>query len=498
MPTATAKQDVEALKSLLEEGLKTNQSNFLCYLFNKVALTPGRTLMPFRREVLARLTDYFTSRNSLQLDEVDNFRLISGLRNISGAESEERAFLRSIVTLISRHPVPPNQMVSLKDAVVSVYGLRQLRSADSVVRNLLSTLEARIAHCEEGGRLDGQGVGMLLNGLQGLSTDHEEVPALIKAVSRIIRVSECGELNARSLSMLMFGLQNLRSDVPEVSELLVTITPLIRRCGGIVLTASQASLCLTGLRRMSSAHTEVRDLVEALLPLLKRAEGSLSDKEAGLMMLGMRGLSGEEPVVRDLIPLVAHLLSTCIDAPTGTGAAMLVAGLRCISGESRQEKDLIIEVARLLALCQRVDMRMFNATMMMKGLHRLSSRQAETQELVREVARLLSHCKETPTGDDVGSMLNGFHGMASEDDGVDALASALAAIIERATSNSGSRVSLDSVGLSLAVYGLQSCAVPEGGPGVLRLVRSVTSLLQIAKASGPTLDVRSAAQMVYG
>lgn len=75
--------------------------------------------------------------------------------------------------------------------------------------------------------LTAQGIGMTLDGLQGMSTDQGEVRELLSILTRKINTTTV-TLDCQSIGMALYGLQRMSSEHKEVRDLLQSLSNLMK------------------------------------------------------------------------------------------------------------------------------------------------------------------------------------------------------------------------------------------------------------------------------
>jgi len=145
----------------------------------------------------------------------------------------------------------------------ALYGLQGMSSDSEEVRNLLRSLVPKVISCK--GLFNAQAVGNALYGLQGMSSDVVEVRDLLRAL--VPNVISCKEdLKAQAVGNALYGLQGMSSDVVEVRELLRELTTKIKSCKEHL---NPQGLCNGIFGIISMNYNLTSDILFELLPRLR-------------------------------------------------------------------------------------------------------------------------------------------------------------------------------------------------------------------------------------
>jgi hypothetical protein len=281
--------DTQRLFALIDEGVAAGNLAPVMVAFNILNLwsSPNEIQQDIRKEVASRLAAVFKI-DSARCDPQEAVLLLSALRNSDLRSRRDAALVAAVGAFILRSlAVPPTAdfsayapTLTAREAAMAMCGLRRMRSESDEALVLVRATCVLITMAR--GPLDAQGAGMLLSGLQGMSSAHAEVRTLVAEVRRLLL--DCDQLNPRSLTMAMLSLRRLSSDAPEVIALVSVIAD---KAGSFTdkLSADQAVAVVNGLRGMSSQHVAVRTLLTTLTPLLNSATPASLDTKAAAMLV---------------------------------------------------------------------------------------------------------------------------------------------------------------------------------------------------------------------
>ena len=130
-----------------------------------------------------------------------------------------------------------------------IYGLKSIeKNSQQDFLPLIAALTSKVRASRD--RLDAQGIGNMLYGLQNLRSETREVLLLVSALVGGIQL--CQELlSAQEVGNALYGLQNMSSNEKEVLQLLSVLASKVQSCQE-PLSAQAVGNALYGLQNMSS------------------------------------------------------------------------------------------------------------------------------------------------------------------------------------------------------------------------------------------------------
>jgi hypothetical protein len=164
-------------------------------------------------------------------------------------------------------------------------------------------------------------------GLQNLFSQHEDVKALISALSE--KASFCKDsMSGPQLGMTLYSLQGMDDSVPEVRNLIAAITEIAKSVES--LDAASMGNAFFGLQRMSTNYPEMCDLLSVLAPLvLSFAEKNMSEfspQVCANIIYGLQNCSCTEESVRNILYLVTSRVKELVSSFFPTNGASKVLG----------------------------------------------------------------------------------------------------------------------------------------------------------------------------
>jgi hypothetical protein len=153
-------------------------------------------------------------------------------------------------------------------------------------------------------------------------------------------------LNDQEISISMYGLQGMSSEYEEVRTLLRVLTAKMNKVQG-TLTAQGLSNILYGLHSMSSEHTEVLQFLEAFYSKLENSHHVFTSQNISNSLYGLQGMSSDHLAVRNILQLLIKKIIKSGDNFTGLGISTALYGLQSMSNNHVVVREL------LSALCEK-------------------------------------------------------------------------------------------------------------------------------------------------
>lgn len=157
---------------------------------------------------------------------------------LCGLRCNKFNFSKSKMMLSCSHKIVEQCRDQLDAQVVgdALYGMQGMSSDNEDLRSLLRALTSKVQECRE--QRSAQGTGNALNGLQGMSSDHKDVLSLLRALTPT-KMQGYGmplnwrygtPLSAMDVENALFGLRSMKSDNAEVLSVLRALTPQVQGC----------------------------------------------------------------------------------------------------------------------------------------------------------------------------------------------------------------------------------------------------------------------------
>jgi hypothetical protein len=182
--------------------------------------------------------------------------------------------------------------------------------------------------------LDAQGVRNVLRGLRRMSSDSEEVRALLKALGpRLLGSTQT--MNAYQLRAAFSGIGGLESRQSEVRPVVLTLIQKVRQCKQ-VFSPQCVGTSLASLSGMSSEKYEVRDLAAALAPCVDLCLRPLGAQLVGDVMFGLQGMNSDHAEVGSLIKSVTRIVLQCKGDFDAESVSRALCGLREMTSRCKE------------------------------------------------------------------------------------------------------------------------------------------------------------------
>ena len=191
----------------------------------------------------------------------------------------------------------------------ALYGLQGMSSDHEEVRSLVVVLTDKVKDSDE--NFKAQNVGNALYGLQGMSSDHEEMRSLLRVLTDKVKDSD-ENFKAQAVGNALYGLQGMSSDHKEVRSLVVVLTDKVKDCDEN-FKAQNVGNALYGLQGMSSDHEEMRSLLRVLTDKVEDCEGNLNAQAVGNALYGLQGTDVNNESVRVLLVALKDKALSCLD-----------------------------------------------------------------------------------------------------------------------------------------------------------------------------------------
>lgn len=241
------------------------------------------------RQVLTSLGPRIASVDH-PLDAQACANILFSLKKMTSDEAEVRAFLAAIAPRLEAS----RGLMNAQELANAYYGMNGMDSCHAEVRNVLRILNGKLAAITAamaaagGGVVDGgeggrsgvlnmrftsQGVGNALSGFQSMVGS--DGPEPLEAMSLLVEhIESCVDvMSPMDLSNALFGLQGMTSEYEEVRAVLIALVEKMRQSDGIY-SARDIGYSLAGLSAMGEpiVHDEVRALFEELCVKVSRSE----------------------------------------------------------------------------------------------------------------------------------------------------------------------------------------------------------------------------------
>lgn len=331
---------------------------------------------------------------------------------------------------------------------------------------------------EESGleRIDVKHLKGMICGLRGLSSDSEEVRALLNDIQPFIAkiVNNTPKVTPATLAYCMWGLQNMSSSIPEVRKTLKTLAPLYNvRLLDRPMEPPNVAYIINGLRFMSPAHKEVVDFIDLLPPLLLTCNGQISASDISIAVNGLRNFDSSKPQVRNIISSLNDLFT------------------REHSHSNESDTSLLPRLE--------IEMDAKDVERCLGGLRLIGSKCHESRKLISILTPMIKNCKESLSPLQLSRAFQGIQNMSNDNPEVDALLEALVSLLARAAearSHSTDSETLSAQHVKQIVFGLRNMSTSTDHNAPLKnLLVQLTPL--VAKCDG-SLNADEVALMLSG
>jgi tryptophan synthase alpha subunit len=268
---------------------------------------------------------------------------------------------------------------SLSDIAAVLYGLQCLKNEDDGCLWVLHTVTTKLKVISSEQILTAINLSMIMIGLQGMSSDDEEVRSLVSALATLVDCRS-GNLNGRAVGNALYGLQGMSNDNVEVRSLVSALARKVEKCKGS-LSAQEMGNALYGLRGMVSDDVEVRSLVSALATKVASCSESLTGQEVGNALYGLQGMSSNDGEVRSLVSALVKKVESCDGPLTGQNVGCAVYGLQGMSSDSAEVRSLVSALATKVESCSE-SLKAHRHQIALNSLDRMSSDHVEVRSLI--------------------------------------------------------------------------------------------------------------------
>jgi hypothetical protein len=388
-----------------------------------------------------------------------------GLKGMSSSAKEVRLILAALHRQIIRQNSIESSLrgtsckvqLSPQGLGSAMLGLQLMSSGVKEVKQILALVTDSIRHCPK--PLDPQAVANILIGLKTMSSADREVRLLLGALVNSLSLrGGKGEMmpimrraSSREISMALWGMQGLSTEYQEVRDILAVLTDAVlyntgRESGdkdvhpstvkyiSVLQSGDELGLALAGMRRMSSEHKEVRELLGAITASFKyAANGSVvpfkNEQNIANCLYGMQRMNPDSSEIKGFLNLLQKSINAYEGHLGGRAIASAIFGMQCMSYETD-----------------------------------------EVRSLLRAITRSINKSGEDYTGQHIAMLCYGLQNMSSCCKEVDVL---LRTIIPRIEASSSATVnSFSTAYLASSLYGLQCMGADS--PTVRRLLRQLT------------------------
>ena len=168
-----------------------------------------------------------------------------------------------------------------------------------MINELFDLLAAKISYSSSC-YLNHQGIGLSLNGLQGMSSDNPGTLVILSALLPLLEESS-DALNDKCVGMAVMGLRNMKNDNPQVQQLVSILTSKIKE-STTPLKHSSFSSAMYGLRSLSDSDPIVAKLLEALCSKLPDDKDEhMTPATVAHCLAGLQSMGGNQAITRDLL-----------------------------------------------------------------------------------------------------------------------------------------------------------------------------------------------------
>ena len=181
-----------------------------------------------------------------------------------------------------------------------------MKTESPEVQQLLMAMSPLINQAD--GRLDGRGLFMALNGLQGLNSNEKSVQVLLSALlpllQNTLRRGFAGFEDFYQLSGAINGLSRLNSRDPGVKSFVETIAQLVKPKSDAALMSVKVSservgMALFGLQGLQRLP-EAEDILSVLIPYID-AVPSLDGKTVGMSLQGFKACAPNPTPIQEKV-----------------------------------------------------------------------------------------------------------------------------------------------------------------------------------------------------
>lgn len=270
----------------------------------------GLNKMNSHREEIQTLLSSMASHIARSQCILNGQEIASALYGLQGMHSSHEA-VRDILRVLSRKiEFSPSEFTS-QIISNSLYGLQEMKADNKEVQFLLRVLKYKIDQSHES--LTPLAISNTLYGLKSMTSDIPEVRRLLPSLARLIgrrdeNLNEGTEimkwneepLTSHGIACSLYGLQGMSSDENEVRVLLTALAQRMNQTADL-MSSQHIGMSLHGFKNMSSQYPEVRALVKLVADIIGRSEKPIDTHGIALGLYGIRGLSSEHAETLELL-----------------------------------------------------------------------------------------------------------------------------------------------------------------------------------------------------
>ena len=261
--------------------------------------------------------------------------------------------VRRVITALSPMIQHCPQKLSVQNLDNSLIGMQRMSSEHEEVRAIVSALASKFTPRT----LDSHACGSTLFGMRRMKCEHDEVRALLAVIDASLPVppAEDVKILANNISISFSGLQYMRETTPEVDAVLRKLHQLFVHCKDSFKIGSLCNI-LFGLQNMKSDSSAVQNILSAVSSRcsqqravmdkeqLLQEVGVLTAPSLGKALLGLQHMSSAEREVRAVAQQLAELLESQFSAEgclAGEDVRRILRGLRGMSSEHGETRSLL-------------------------------------------------------------------------------------------------------------------------------------------------------------
>ena len=178
---------------------------------------------------------------------------------------------------------------------------------------------------------------------------------LIVQVTRLVK-SYNGPINGQTVGNMFYGLQGMNCDCPGVVALFIELTRLIESCEGS-MSEQEVSNMLYGLQRFKSSHPAVQSCLLKLAPLVQTCTEQLSAEELTNSFIGFLKLfDPSDPHIVSIFRFLQSQYDKAIRSNLTVDDARKLTRSLCLFAHFQEKKGISDEwMAEITAMKSRLD-----------------------------------------------------------------------------------------------------------------------------------------------
>ena len=259
-----------------------------------------------------------------------------GLKNMSSADSDVRRVVATVDARLKRS----NDTMTPQSIAEAIYGLRSMNCESTEVRSILGTLCNKLYQVNASS-WDAVSVSSILAGLQSMSVC-DEVNGLLKAVSDVSFENSNASLQwgPEEISCAFWGLRNKSTDKStEVLRILHHLTDLLKTANGF--NGIHLSKIVFSMRQMKSSCPEVKAALRALSNVAKQNE--INGEVFASCLFGLQNMSCGDAEVLDMMRALCDSAETEMTVNmTPLNIANAFYGLKSMSCECDEVRRVLL------------------------------------------------------------------------------------------------------------------------------------------------------------